>query len=304
MSRDEWRGALEAYASILIVSIILMCGLAVYSSNPIQHEQHQQQAATHCTENGCAGSGADERIAVYTWWLAWFTFALAVSTVGLWIVTWRDSDTQASDTQESLRLTREAAASSERALHVSERPWLAVDLSLDTRGLVFGKPDSVRLMVNVDLTNAGRSPAVDIEIELAFCGRQSIASERLRELCVAAREMREGRNIRLCKAVYPKFSLPEPVLIPLTINADEMLAAMAATGNDIIIPSVIGCVTYRSPFSEERVQTGLIYDLSRVEPLTGQQTLFHSTPKGILTAFSLPAKHLRFEESFTRGVIS
>src|SRR5205823_4243144 len=62
-------------------------------------------------------------IAYFTLWLVGFTGILAVSTIGLWIVTWRSSVKQSSDMQASIA----AAQKSAQAAQVQANVMAAVE---------------------------------------------------------------------------------------------------------------------------------------------------------------------------------
>lgn len=70
----------------------LSFGIAVWTSS---HKSPHKQEIGQTDQPAKGGSpavatkkSADERIAEYTWWVAFYTLALAVSTIGLWTVTW------------------------------------------------------------------------------------------------------------------------------------------------------------------------------------------------------------------------
>ncbi len=57
----------------------------------------------------------DDPVAFFTFWLAMFTAVLSVSTIGLWIVTWRAGRRQTDDMQASIRVAENSAQSQLRA---------------------------------------------------------------------------------------------------------------------------------------------------------------------------------------------
>lgn len=82
----------------MLAVAIFAIGFVVASSIYKPQKQEQQAAAEHPATVG-RDSSADERIADYTLALAWLTGVLAVSTVGLWVVTWRSGVKQSRDTR-------------------------------------------------------------------------------------------------------------------------------------------------------------------------------------------------------------
>jgi hypothetical protein len=83
-------------------------GMSVWHSSKYP-KGTQQNRATHIAEQKSQKDVTDERLADYTLLLAWFTAVLAVSTIGLWIVTWRSGLRQSGDMQASIEVARQAA---------------------------------------------------------------------------------------------------------------------------------------------------------------------------------------------------
>jgi hypothetical protein len=75
----------EIFLGAFLAVAIFAMGM-LFSSEYRYGDNYQRQSnpvAEHVT------SGAEERLANYTYWLMLFTGVLAVSTIGLWIATWR-----------------------------------------------------------------------------------------------------------------------------------------------------------------------------------------------------------------------
>jgi hypothetical protein len=79
----------------------------------------------------------DDPVAFFTFWLAIFTFVLAFSTIGLWVVTWRSGVKQSRETRASIKAAEDSAAASVGALaHARDtaerefRPWLTLNARL------------------------------------------------------------------------------------------------------------------------------------------------------------------------------
>jgi len=107
-------------------------------SEPIASEQSADPAAETKKQTDQGESFwqrvTSDPVAFFTLWIAAFTFALAVSTVGLWIVTWRGLIRQRRDTQ------------------ILQRAYIAVD----ALGV---KPFGERAVAHISVRNAGRLPA-------------------------------------------------------------------------------------------------------------------------------------------------
>jgi hypothetical protein len=70
------------FGALLAVAIFAM-GLAIGSSSIFPQYQQQPQSVPAASHGEGKDNSADERIALYTLWLAAFTGALVLSTIGL-----------------------------------------------------------------------------------------------------------------------------------------------------------------------------------------------------------------------------
>jgi len=68
-----------------------------------------EQSTTNEGDNVPHTQSADDRIATYTLWLAIFTAVLSISTIALFVVTWRASGHQSEDMANVLKVAREQA---------------------------------------------------------------------------------------------------------------------------------------------------------------------------------------------------
>jgi hypothetical protein len=155
-------------------------GVMIWRSS--EHPKSTQQTkSAHTAEQKSQKDITDERLADYTLLLAWFTGILAVSTIGLWIVTWRASIKQARDMGASIKIADAAAVAAERAakaasdtvgsLMRAERPHMIFD-RLKLTG-VRGTPNTeglVKLFLDFQVVNFGRTPAFPkaISLQLRF----------------------------------------------------------------------------------------------------------------------------------------
>lgn len=83
--------------SLGIAAVIFAVGMSVQIIYPTN--DNAQTKTNERAENISATLAADERIADYTKALAWLTGILALSTIGLWVVTWRVGVKQSRDTR-------------------------------------------------------------------------------------------------------------------------------------------------------------------------------------------------------------
>lgn len=139
---------------------------------PSQHASNNQEveqpAEHHDHKNGFWEKASDDPVAYFTLWLVGFTGVLAVSTIGLWIVTWRASASQARDMQESIAAAKDSAdiartslISTQRAyVRVANFPWL-------WRGDT-DRPGKVFYDITPIIENGGNTQTVDAKINVNF----------------------------------------------------------------------------------------------------------------------------------------
>lgn len=87
---------------------------------------HQAENASGQKEHkdGFWEKEADDPVAYFTLWLVSFTGVLAVSTIGLWIVTWRASAGQARDMKASIAAAERSADIARDAMIAGERAFV------------------------------------------------------------------------------------------------------------------------------------------------------------------------------------
>jgi hypothetical protein len=180
MSYDKIRRVV----SILLIGLsIIIIDLPQSSIFPEYQQPDNSRSITSHEENREGKDGktfwqrtTDDPIAFFTLLLTLFTAVLAVSTIGLWIVTWRGAKKQAADMQESLRISRDAANATEKAasaalksanaLIKADRAHIFVDdivFDLPTKNkMPYELPRIVK--VNVTFVNNGRTAAIIREV--------------------------------------------------------------------------------------------------------------------------------------------
>lgn len=111
---------------------------------------------------------AEERLAIYTFWLDWATVTLAVSTLGLWIATWRSGVKQGRDTRRSLAIGSKTADAAQRSaeaaqgsVNISRQALITVE-----RAFVFIRTFEVHVLndnviIMPKWENSGSTPAND-----------------------------------------------------------------------------------------------------------------------------------------------
>jgi hypothetical protein len=139
-------GGLFFFAFWLLVALPFFYSVPRYSGND---ETTNQCSGEESKNHGFWEKASCDPTAYFTLWLVAFTGVLAISTIGLWIVTWRASASQARDMKDSIDVA-------ERALVAGERAWVRVDVS-NNGDLVFDDNGNARLNLLFTLTNIGNS---------------------------------------------------------------------------------------------------------------------------------------------------
>lgn len=126
-------------------------------------------------------------VAYFTLWLVGFTGVLAVSTIGLWIVTWQSGKRQSRDMEVAVRETRRIGEAQVRAyVDIGSADIFLINFA---GALYRGRPEA-QPIIKIVATNTGQSPARNFVwnpiLEYTSVGTGSNLS-RIREL---------GRNWR------------------------------------------------------------------------------------------------------------
>jgi hypothetical protein len=135
----------ELFLGVFLTVAVFAIGFVASSTREPQTAQEQNLAKS--LDKTDHKSSADERVADYTLAVAWLTGVLAVSTIGLWIVTWRSGIRQSRDMEASIVETRRIGEAQTRAY---------VSISAAQIGFMFnaGAP-----AVSFVAFNSGQSPA-------------------------------------------------------------------------------------------------------------------------------------------------
>jgi hypothetical protein len=123
VSRAIWRDLVFRGLAFLSLTI-----LAIW--HPWNYSDKIQEPTSQQSPEDSRRESADERIAEYTFVLDVFTALLAISTIGLWVVTWRSGIKQSRDMAKSLAIASRGAAAAmisaetaKRAIE-SNRAWI------------------------------------------------------------------------------------------------------------------------------------------------------------------------------------
>ena len=203
--------------------------------------------------------------------VTWFTFVLAIYTVGLWRSTAdlarearQSGIRQAQDSRESLELARKALEVTREAYIASERPWVAVipKLTKDIVGQV-GKP--ITLHLSFEVKNYGRSPARELYI---WCcgftttnGTDIFNQARRRSIAAGVEHGEQGIGIML----FPQetATIEASTICTLPTEYDTVSPFMGQTNKDRLATAYIsGSVFFKSAMDQTQRETEFSYRIS------------------------------------------
>jgi hypothetical protein len=92
--------------------------------NVVQNQQPGNVASQREQKDGFWEKTSNDPVAYFTLWLVGFTGVLAVSTIGLWIVTWRASVSQARDMKASIAASEKSVDIARDAMIAGERAFV------------------------------------------------------------------------------------------------------------------------------------------------------------------------------------
>jgi hypothetical protein len=246
---------------------------------PTEMEKQKCQAAAHSS-----GHKAEEcktfwerttsdPVAFFTLWLVVSTIGLGVSTVLLWYAGEkqlrhgrRSVAIQSKDMRASIALAEEANRLNREALFASQRPWLTVDVTLQSGFRSDCRVGAIEFVVTVK--NVGKVPALNVICELTAFPNQ----EGGRDFDHYGRMSHNMRSYTALDAVFGEILFPDQTTRlsnhPTTaIWFDENIqTALAKRGIGPLPIEPLGvcvCVDYMSAVGDRHFQTGFVYFLIR-----------------------------------------
>lgn len=155
-------------ASLVVASLLSSCA---YDTE--HHNQAQRGSEEIRSQHGFWEKTTNDPTAYFTLWLVVFTGVLAVSTIGLWIVTWRGSASQARDMKDSIEVaakSADAAMLSARAAIAVQLPFLRMEPDKFGSGTSRNNDNTTRhyfYVYSIKMSNSGTTRAIPIELS---CG--------------------------------------------------------------------------------------------------------------------------------------
>jgi hypothetical protein len=157
----RFRDGPVAITALIIFSAWIFVALPFLYTVP-RYSHPDDQTLNKCSTEESKNHGFWEKtgcdpVSYFTLWLVGFTGVLAVSTIGLWIVTWQSGKRQSRDMQESI-------AVSKRALTELEAPFITIDIVDPGIGRSDAKIGHDFMVLRFRIWNHGRTPASIIEL--------------------------------------------------------------------------------------------------------------------------------------------
>jgi hypothetical protein len=138
---------------------------------PRQYAANNQQAegasAQKEYKNGFWEKASDDPVAYFTLWLVGFTGVLAVSTIGLWIVTWRASASQARGMKASIAASEKSADIARHAMIAGQRAFVFPVL-LVPEWLIGDQPGHFNWQFRPMWRNSGDTPTKNMKMHSRY----------------------------------------------------------------------------------------------------------------------------------------
>jgi hypothetical protein len=210
----------------------------------------------------------------------------------------------------------------ERALVAAQRSWIRAQIDIDGE-FKFESNGQAWLSVQVYLKNYGNSVARSIEIEQKIFGpARNVedllhgAGRRQREVCNQAIAANSPDPFKSRLTLFPnedyahsfgvwmsKDEIEKAILrAPTNRYPGNMIVPLGVlTFKNYITPMLIGCITYRSSFSEQPHQTGFIYEIEHIDPANPTRSSVLAADTAIAIGMNVPKNELRLKRWFLSG---
>jgi hypothetical protein len=260
--RRAWRR--PTYRAIALLALIIVAIAAGFPNWPQGQGERQTAGKTQEQQPDSIPSWvrwmttktADDPIAL-------FTLVLTLSTVGLWIVTWRSGIEQGMLTRRALAESRRSANIAERAFIADERAWLKIEVLTEYAALSFD--GGARYSVGLWLRNIGRTPALNIECSVWLLAQEPDSDIRIKHKALCDDMKTRGGILRW--SLFHDYVIPSythaPMAFGLNIPGIELAKRVHIFNNEPVVVLYIGaCVDYGFPASPTgHHQTSVLYEL-------------------------------------------
>lgn len=200
-------------------------------------------------------------------WLNWVTgIAAAIALSGLYFVY-----LQADSSRIAAEASKISADIANQTLQASRRPWVDIEMTVAGEESLLTKDGEIRAPIKYKTTNHGSSPAVGVWLHTAvelYAPGFDVAREQLKICDMGQAEPPAyafGGHI-----LFPgrSFEIIVSHVISKSGVQNSLQAWEAATGHpvDILVPFIIGCVTYRYTFDSTIHKTPVMAKLVKKNP--------------------------------------
>ena len=261
---------LKRAVGICALILLLIGGIFVVTSPEYSHHSQYSQRAKppehkkDCENPFCAfwRWTTHDPVAFYTSVLAIFTGVLSISTIGLWVVTWRGGVRQSRDMEAAIAAAQAANQISRDGIVADQRAWVKIgELQVDQE-IVFDSEGETLVFVSVKVTNIGKTPALGIHTDMDILFEHLKAPEAVKNL---GEKNKAVDNVHWTRILLPGDSYRRQWALTIKTPKD---------GSDHVFPIVIGCTTYRITPDKSVHQTGFVFDLFECPP--GKKQKFKS----------------------------
>lgn len=197
-----------------------------------------------------------------------------------------------------------AAARAVTIAKVSERAWLSIEGFALSSPLV-NSPEGIRSDLVIDILNTGQSPAANVHIDVRVCAQNWQAMDELRTLAEAARAPAPRHWRRAMMGETIAVGRPAVRQISLLLGTAAVLESRRSLAPlTWVVPSIVGCLTYRSAFDRALHQTGFIFDLRHQPAGAATMLAFDTDTAGALVAGPIPQSELRIFQTMISGFVT
>jgi hypothetical protein len=188
------------------------------------------------------------------WWLNGITIVAGlIALVGLCVI-YRSLK----ETHIATNAATAQAKTAQAQLELSERPWITVSNPVITGSLTVDNNGVASTSVSVIIKNIGKSPArIFPQWELTSYNQ---ADDVLSKMCHQSPPWQHQKEVPRLEALGP-ILFPDGDPPPINLGLPGKLMSIAPR-TYLVIPSVVGCIIYKSFTTDEIYYTGFIYDLS------------------------------------------
>jgi hypothetical protein len=181
-------------------------------------------------------------LVLVTGWLVWATLKLWEAGEKQFGLLSKSAAAQSRDMQASIQVAKRSADVAERALILTDRPWVDIRVEI-TGALKFDPVEGCLIKIKLTLVNIGRSPAIGLGYFIEFCPSISQAIERHQKMVESTRFMIKEGSFGSTR--FPN----DPFNIEMAIGAtpSQIEASLKEGESGLVEPYIVACAYYGLP---------------------------------------------------------